>query len=106
MKVQVLSPAPVNCKGSGNGAFLPKGTALLAGRRPKGVAMSFLYTLIALLIAAAIISVVLSFLGVIFVGALKLIPIVLIILVVLVLMGKIKISVVRGDDDDDRRWLN
>ena len=68
--------------------------------------MSFLYTLIALLIAAAIISVVLSFLGVIFVGALKLSPIVLIILVVLVLMGKIKISVVRGDDDDDRRWLN
>ena len=68
--------------------------------------MSCLYTFIILLVAAAIISIILSFLGVLFVGALRLIPIVLVALVVLVLMGKIKISVVRNEDEDDHRWLN
>lgn len=68
--------------------------------------MSCLYMFVILLIAAAVISMILSFLGVLFVGALRLIPIVLIILVVLVLMGKIKISVVHDGDDEDRRWLN
>ena len=68
--------------------------------------MSCLYMFIILLVAAAIISNILSFLGVLFVGALRLIPIVLIVLVVLVLMGKIKISVVRDEGDDDHRWLN
>ena len=68
--------------------------------------MSCLYLFIILLIASAISSVILSFLGVLFVGALKLIPIVLVILVVLVLLGKVKISIVRNDDDQDHRWLS
>ena len=68
--------------------------------------MSCLYLFIILLIASAIISVILSFLGVLFVRALKLIPIVLVILVVLVLLGKVKISIVRNDDDQDHRWLS
>ncbi|WP_102371272.1 hypothetical protein [Enorma phocaeensis] len=66
--------------------------------------MNWFYLLIVLLIAAAIISLVLSFLGVVIVGALRLIPFVLIALVVLVAMGKLKISV-RREDGDDRRWL-
>ncbi|HJG36420.1 hypothetical protein [Enorma phocaeensis] len=66
--------------------------------------MNWFYLLIVLLIAAAIISLVLSFLGVVIVGALRLIPFVLIALVVLVAMGKLKISVHR-EDGDDRRWL-
>lgn len=74
--------------------------------RAKGARMSCLYLFIILLIASAIISVILSFLGVLFVGALKLIPIVLVILVVLVLLGKVKISIVRNDDDQDHRWLS
>lgn len=75
-------------------------------RAKKGARMSCLYLFIILLIASAIISVILSFLGVLFVGALKLIPIVLVILVVLVLLGKVKISIVRNDDDQDHRWLS
>ena len=66
--------------------------------------MNWFYLLIVLLIAAAIISLVLSFLGVVIVGAFRLIPFVLIALVVLVAMGKLKISVHR-EDGDDRRWL-
>ena len=66
--------------------------------------MNWFYLLIVLLIAAAIISLVLSFLGVVIVGALRLIPFVLIALVVLVAMGKLKISVHR-EDGDGRRWL-
>lgn len=60
--------------------------------------MGCLYIFLALLIASAIISMILSFLGVIFVGALRLIPFVLIVLLVLVLLGKVKISI-RHDDD-------
>ncbi|MCI7730480.1 hypothetical protein [Enorma burkinafasonensis] len=68
--------------------------------------MNWFYLLIVMLVAAAVISLVLSFLGVVIVGALRLIPFVLIALVVLVAMGKLKISIRRGDDaDDDRRWL-
>lgn len=64
--------------------------------------MTCLYMVIALLIVAAIISFVLSLLGVLFVGALRLIPIVMLVLAVAVLLGKVKISIVH-DDDDDRR---
>lgn len=64
--------------------------------------MTCLYMVIALFIVAAIISFVLSLLGVLFVGALRLIPIVMLVLAVAVLLGKVKISIVR-DDDDDRR---
>lgn len=64
--------------------------------------MTCLYMAIALFIVAAIISFVLSLLGVLFVGALRLIPIVMLVLAVAVLLGKVKISIVH-DDDDDRR---
>ena len=64
--------------------------------------MTCLYMVIALFIVAAIISFVLSLLGVLFVGALRLIPIVMLVLAVTVLLGKVKISIVH-DDDDDRR---
>ena len=64
--------------------------------------MTCLYMVIALFIGAAIISFVLSLLGVLFVGALRLIPIVMLVLAVAVLLGKVKISIVH-DDDDDRR---
>ncbi|WP_419057604.1 hypothetical protein [Enorma massiliensis] len=64
--------------------------------------MTFLYMVIALFIVAAIISFVLSLLGVLFVGALRLIPIAMLVLAVAVLLGKVKISIVH-DDDDDRR---
>ena len=64
--------------------------------------MTCLYMGIALFIVAAIISFVLSLLGVLFVGALRLIPIVMLVLAVAVLLGKVKISIVH-DDDDDRR---
>lgn len=64
--------------------------------------MTFLYMVIALFIVAAIISFILSLLGVLFVGALRLIPIVMLVLAVAVLLGKVKISIVH-DDDDDRR---
>ncbi len=64
--------------------------------------MTCLYMVIALVIVAAIISFVLSLLGVLFVGALRLIPIVMLVLAVAVLLGKVKISIVH-DDDDDRR---
>lgn len=64
--------------------------------------MTCLYMVIALFIVAAIISFVLSLLGVLFVGALRLIPIVMLVLAVAVLLGKVKISIVH-DDDGDRR---
>lgn len=64
--------------------------------------MTCLYMVIALFIVAAIISFVLSLLGVLFVGALRLIPIVMLVLAVAALLGKVKISIVH-DDDDDRR---
>ena len=64
--------------------------------------MTCLYMVIALFIVAAIISFVLSLLGVLFVGALRLIPVVMLVLAVAVLLGKVKISIVH-DDDDDRR---
>ncbi|WP_276868648.1 hypothetical protein [Enorma massiliensis] len=64
--------------------------------------MTCLYMVIALFIVAAIISFVLSLLGVLFVGALRLIPIVMLVLAVAVLLGKVRISIVH-DDDDDRR---
>lgn len=64
--------------------------------------MTCLYMVIVLFIVAAIISFVLSLLGVLFVGALRLIPIVMLVLAVAVLLGKVKISIVH-DDDGDRR---
>lgn len=71
-------------------------------RREGEMRMTCLYMVIALFIVAAIISFVLSLLGVLFVGALRLIPIVMLVLAVAVLLGKVKISIVH-DDDDDRR---
>ena len=66
--------------------------------------MGCLYIFLALLIASAIISFILSFLGVLFVGALRLIPLVLVVLVVLVLLGKVKISVKHDDDHWKDIW--
>ncbi len=65
--------------------------------------MTCLYMFVVLFIAAAIISFILSLVGVLFVGALRLIPIVLVVLAVAVLLGKVKISIVHDDDKDDRR---
>ena len=63
--------------------------------------MPYVYLVIVVLIAAAVISLVLSFLGVVVVGALRLLPIVLIALVVAVLAGKLKITVTHGRRRDD-----
>ncbi len=62
--------------------------------------MPYLQLLVIILVAAAIISLILSFLGILVVGALRLLPIVFIVIAIGVLMGKIKISVRRGDRDD------
>ena len=56
---------------------------------------------IGLLVVAAVISFVLSLIGVLFVGMLRLIPVVFVILVIAVLLGKVKITIVH--DDKDRR---
>lgn len=56
---------------------------------------------IGLLVVAAVISFVLSLIGVLFVGMLRLIPVVFVILVIAVLLGKVKIAIVH--DDKDRR---
>ena len=63
--------------------------------------MPYVYLVIGVLVAAAVISLVLSFLGVVLVGALRLLPIVLIALVVAVLAGKLKITVTHGRRRDD-----
>lgn len=63
--------------------------------------MPYVYLVIVVLVAAAVISLVLSFLGVVLVGALRLLPIVLIALVVAVLAGKLKITVTHGRRRDD-----
>lgn len=65
--------------------------------------MTCLYLLLVMFIAAAIISFILSLVGVLFVGALRLIPIVFVVLAIAVLLGKVKISIVHDDDRDDRR---
>lgn len=62
--------------------------------------MPYLQLLVIILVAAAIISLILSFLGILVVGALRLLPIVFIVIAIGVFMGKIKISVRRGDRDD------
>ena len=67
--------------------------------------MSYLPLIIGVLVVAAIISLVLSFLGVVLVGALKLLPLVFIALLLAVALGKVKISVNRDDDHEDR-WLD
>lgn len=58
--------------------------------------MPYVYLLIVILAAAAIISLIFSFLGILLVGALRLLPIVLIALLIAVLIGKVKITVVHG----------
>ena len=70
----------------------------------EGVSMPFLTLVIILLVIAAIISLVFSFLGILLVGALRLLPIVVIVLLVLVLMGKVRISITRGDGRRNR-WF-
>ena len=70
----------------------------------EGVSMPFLTLVIILLAIAAIISLVFSFLGILLVGALRLRPIVFIVLLVLVLMGKVRISITRGDGRRNR-WF-
>ena len=60
--------------------------------------MSLLYLIIGLMAAATVISLVLSFLGILLVGALRLIPLVFAALLILVALGKAR----HGLGDDDR----
>ncbi len=66
--------------------------------------MSYLPVIIAVLAAALVISLVLSFLGVVLVGALRLLPVVFVALLLMVLLGKIKINGTRDDRRD--RWFD
>lgn len=63
--------------------------------------MPYIYLLIVALVVAAIISLVLSFLGILVVGALRLLPIVFIVLIAAVLLGKVKISFTHGKRRDN-----
>ena len=63
--------------------------------------MPYIYLLIVVLVVAAIISLVLSFLGILVVGALRLLPIVFIVLIAEVLLGKVKISFTHGKRRDN-----
>lgn len=65
------------------------------------VRMPYIYLIIAVLVIAAVISLVLSFLGILLVGALRLLPIVFIALLIAVLIGKVRITVVHGKKRDD-----
>lgn len=58
--------------------------------------VSLIYLIMFLLVAGAVISLILSFLGILVVGALRLLPLVLVALLLLVLLGKIKIGVSDG----------
>ena len=60
--------------------------------------MPLLYLIIGLIVAATVISLILSFLGILLVGTLRLIPLVFVALLILVLLGKAK----HGLGDDDR----
>lgn len=67
----------------------------------------YLYLLIVVLVAAAVISLVLSFLGILVVGALKLLPLVFVALILALVVGRLKVGVLHGKrpDDDDDHWL-
>lgn len=65
------------------------------------VRMPYIYLIIAVLVIAAVISLVFSFLGILLVGALRLLPIVFISLLIAVLIGKVRITVVHGKKRDD-----
>lgn len=68
--------------------------------------MPYLYLLIVVLVIAAVISLVLSFFGILLVGALKLLPLVFVALVLAIVVGRLKITVFRKDNSDrDDRWL-
>ncbi|HIR91783.1 MAG TPA: hypothetical protein IAC01_08425 [Candidatus Limicola stercorigallinarum] len=68
--------------------------------------MPYLYLLIVVLVIAAVISLVLSFFGILLVGALKLLPLVFVVLVLAIVVGRLKITVFRKDNSDrDDRWL-
>ena len=68
--------------------------------------MPYLYLLIVVLVIAAVISLVLSFFGILLVGALKLLPLVFVVLVLAIVVGRLKIAVFRKDNSDrDDRWL-
>lgn len=70
------------------------------------VIVPYLYLLIVVLVIAAVISLVLSFFGILLVGALKLLPLVFVVLVLAIVVGRLKITVFRKDDSDrDDRWL-
>ena len=68
------------------------------------VIVPYLYLLIVVLVIAAVISLVLSFFGILLVGALKLLPLVFVVLVLAIVVGRLKITVFRKDnsDRDDR----
>lgn len=68
--------------------------------------MPYLYLLIVVLVIAAVISLALSFFGILLVGALKLLPLVFVVLVLAIVVGRLKITVFRKDNSDrDDRWL-
>ena len=68
--------------------------------------MPYLYLLIVVLVAAAIISLILSFLGILLVGALKLLPLVFVAIVLALVVGRLKVGVLHGKrHDDDDHWL-
>ena len=70
------------------------------------VIVPYLYLLIVVLVIAAVISLVLSFFGILLVGALKLLPLVFVVLVLAIVVGRLKIAVFRKDNSDrDDRWL-
>ena len=70
------------------------------------VIVPYLYLLIVVLVIAAVISLVLSFFGILLVGALKLLPLVFVALVLAIVVGRLKITVFRKDNSDrDDRWL-
>lgn len=70
------------------------------------VIVPYLYLLIVVLVIAAVISLVLSFFGILLVGALKLLPLVFVVLVLAIVVGRLKITVFRKDNSDrDDRWL-
>ncbi|OUP06820.1 hypothetical protein [Collinsella sp. An2] len=63
--------------------------------------MPYIYLLIVVLVIAAVISLILSFLGILVVGALRLLPLIFVALIIAVLIGKVRITIVHGKKRDD-----
>lgn len=81
-------------------------TWLMTACVERRVIVPYLYLLIVVLVIAAVISLVLSFFGILLVGALKLLPLVFVVLVLAIVVGRLKITVFRNDNSDrDDRWL-